>query len=77
MYYDVYSHSLAITGRVAATIEYNLKIWDLSATQALIEGAGGEFLELGREGSQDGVVKHHAVFGKPLAVKQIAKYLLA
>jgi inositol-phosphate phosphatase/L-galactose 1-phosphate phosphatase/histidinol-phosphatase len=75
MYYDVYAHSLAVAGSLAAMIEYNLKIWDLAATQALIEGAGGEYRELGREEESGKPTKYHAVFGKRKAVDLIASEL--
>jgi hypothetical protein len=57
-------------------VEYNLKIWDLSATRALIQGAGGAFQELGSEELGDGTVLHHATFGKRTAVDQMARALL-
>jgi fructose-1,6-bisphosphatase/inositol monophosphatase family enzyme len=71
MYYDVYSHSLTILGSLAVMVEYNLKIWDLSATQALVEGAGGVYCELGRKDRADMPTLYHAAFGKPRAVKLI------
>jgi len=58
-------------------VEYNLKIWDFSATKALIQGAGGEFQELGREELPDGTLLLHAIFGKKRAVNLMAKALLA
>lgn len=72
MYYDVYSHSLAITGALAAMVEYNLKIWDLAATKALIQGAGGTYLELGEEDSPGKSRAYHAAFGKGRAVALLA-----
>jgi fructose-1,6-bisphosphatase/inositol monophosphatase family enzyme len=76
IYYDVYSHTLAILGSLALMVEYNLKIWDLSATQALIEGAGGVYLELGRDEGANKYVAYHAAFGKKRAVNLISKALL-
>jgi fructose-1,6-bisphosphatase/inositol monophosphatase family enzyme len=76
IYYDVYSHSLAIRGSLAVMVEYNLKIWDLSATKALILGAGGAFRELGSEELTDGTNLFHAAFGKKRAVNLMAKALL-
>jgi fructose-1,6-bisphosphatase/inositol monophosphatase family enzyme len=73
IYYDVYAHSLAIRGSLAVMVEFNLKIWDLSATKALIKGAGGLFRELGSEESPNGPSLYHAAFGKPRAVDSIAK----
>jgi fructose-1,6-bisphosphatase/inositol monophosphatase family enzyme len=75
MYYDVYAHSLAIRGSLAVMIEYNLKIWDLAATQALIEGAGGSYHELGRDDEPGKPTKYHAVFGKRRAVDLLVQEL--
>jgi fructose-1,6-bisphosphatase/inositol monophosphatase family enzyme len=49
-------------------VEYNLKIWDLAATKALIEGAGGTYLEIGADDSPGKPRAYHAVFGKGRAV---------
>lgn len=76
MYYDVYSHSLAVLGSLAVMVEYNLKIWDLSATQALIEGAGGIYRELGRNEDVGKVAVYHAAFGKKRAVNLISDEIL-
>ncbi len=76
IYHDVYSHSLTIRGSLAVMVEYNLTIWDLSATKALILGAGGAFQELGSEGLPDGMSLFHAAFGKKRAVNLMAKALL-
>ncbi|MCB0335053.1 MAG: hypothetical protein KDD62_02065 [Bdellovibrionales bacterium] len=72
IYYDVYSHTLAITGSLAVMVEYNLKIWDLAASKALVEGAGGSYCEHGR--SEEGpFTLYHAAFGKPKAVALITE----
>jgi fructose-1,6-bisphosphatase/inositol monophosphatase family enzyme len=75
MYYDVYAHSLAIMGSLAVMVEYNLKIWDLAATQALVEGAGGVYCELGRDVEPGKPTRYHAAFGKRGAVQLIANEL--
>jgi fructose-1,6-bisphosphatase/inositol monophosphatase family enzyme len=54
-------------------VEYNLKIWDLSATQALIESAGGEYRLLGTRETPDGIALYNAAFGKKRAVDLIAR----
>lgn len=77
MYYDVYAHTLAVLGSLAVMVEYNLKIWDLSATQALIEGAGGVYRELGRNEQAGAYTLYHAAFGKPRAVEAVAAAILA
>jgi fructose-1,6-bisphosphatase/inositol monophosphatase family enzyme len=76
IYYDVYAHSLAIRGSLAVMVEYNLKIWDLSATKALVEGAGGAFQELGSKEQADGTTLLNAAFGKKRAVAMMTEALL-
>lgn len=76
MYYDVYSHSLAVMGSLAVMVEYNLKIWDLSATRALVEGAGGVYCELGQDEKLGKPTLYHAAFGKRRAVDLISKAIL-
>jgi len=76
MYYDVYAHSLAIVGSLAVMVEYNLKIWDLAASQALVEGAGGVYRELGRNENLGSYTLYHAAFGKRRAVKLISEAIL-
>lgn len=75
IYYDVYAHSLTIRGCLAVMVEYNLKIWDLAATKALIEGAGGVYQELGVRESDQGPALYNAAFGKKRAVELLANAL--
>lgn len=70
IYYDVYSHTLAVLGALALMVEYNLKIWDIAATRALIEGVGGAYHELGSQKYTDKPTVYHAAFGKPRAVRR-------
>jgi fructose-1,6-bisphosphatase/inositol monophosphatase family enzyme len=77
MYYDVFSHSLAIRGCVAVMVEYNLKVWDIAATQALVVGAGGVYRELGSDVEPGKPALYHAAFGKPGAVNLISEAIAA
>jgi len=77
IYYDVYSHSLAIRGSLAVVVEYNLKIWDLAATQALVEGAGGAYCEIGSKVTEGSPTMYHAAFGKKRAVDLITEAIRA
>ncbi len=73
IYYDIYAHGLAIRGAVAVMVEYNLKIWDLAGTKALIEGAGGSYRELGKIEQPGEYTLYHATFGKKRAVDLISQ----
>jgi fructose-1,6-bisphosphatase/inositol monophosphatase family enzyme len=76
IYYDVYAHTLAITGSLAVMVEYNLKIWDLSATKALVEGAGGKYQEISKTEKPDSPTLYNAAFGKPKVVDMLVKCLV-
>lgn len=76
IYYDVYAHGLAIRGAVAVMVEYNLKIWDLAATKALIKGAGGAYQELGRIEAPGHPTLYHVAFGKKRAVELMANAIV-
>ena len=75
IYFCCYIHTCAINGSLDATVEWNIRIWDIAATRVLIEEAGGKF-EIVRETEQPGVgTVYCAVFGKPKLVSNIVKIL--
>ncbi|WP_237396719.1 inositol monophosphatase family protein [Okeania sp. KiyG1] len=76
MYYDAYAHTLSVLGSLAVMVEYNVKVWDISATQALIEGAGGVYRQLGRDLDAKPHTLYHAAFGKKRAVELISEAIL-
>lgn len=76
IYYDAYAHGLAVRGAVAVMVEYDVKIWDLAATQALIEGAGGLYRELDKVEQPGEYTLYSAAFGKQRAVELISKNIL-
>lgn len=43
IYYDCFGHSLVAGGNAPAMVEFNVKIWDSSPTEILVEEAGGKF----------------------------------
>jgi fructose-1,6-bisphosphatase/inositol monophosphatase family enzyme len=67
-YADCFGHTLAVQGSVGAMVDFGLKIWDLSATQVLVEEAGGEFRSIERADGPEGGRYHHMVCGKPRVV---------
>ena len=75
IYFCCYIHTCAITGAVDATVEWNVRIWDMAATQLLIEEAGGKYQSV-RQTEQPGVgTVYCAVFGKPKLVSEIVELL--
>jgi fructose-1,6-bisphosphatase/inositol monophosphatase family enzyme len=66
-YTDCLGHTLAAEGKVGATVDYGLKIWDLAATRLLIEEAGGKYV-CTYESPQQGQPIYGIIFGKPRVV---------
>ncbi len=71
-YHTCYAHTLAATGGLDAALEWGTPLWDVAATQILIEEAGGRYrrvkdTELPGEGRF-----YSAVFGKPAVVDRLA-----
>jgi histidinol-phosphatase len=75
-YADCFGHTLAVQGSVGAMVDFGLQLWDMSATQVLIEEAGGIFRSVERADGPGGGRYHHMVCGKPRvvawAIEQIA-----
>ncbi len=67
-YADCFGHTLAFSGAIGAMVDYGIKVWDLAASQVLIEEAGGRYLCLERQG--DGASAFHGIIlGRPEVVE--------
>lgn len=66
-YADCIGHTLAAEGRIGAVVDYGLKVWDLAATQLLIEEAGGRYVCL-YTSRRDGETIYGIIGGKPTVV---------
>jgi histidinol-phosphatase len=71
IYRSCYAHVLAATGQIDAMVEYGNHIWDLAATQLLVEEAGGRYEIVQDVRTQDGDHLLGAAFGRPAAVERI------
>ncbi len=67
-YADCFGHTLAAQGSVGAMVDFGLRLWDISATQVLIEEAGGIFRAVERREGPDRHAIYHMVCGKPRVV---------
>jgi len=76
IYYDCYAHALAAVGSLAATIEYNVRIWDIAASQLLIEQAGGSF-EIVEQYEDQGAPRYSVIMGRKAVVAELAPLLRA
>jgi myo-inositol-1(or 4)-monophosphatase len=73
-YCDCFGHALAIDGRVGAMVDYGVSIWDISATELLVQEAGGQLKYVGEPPSDRSVGSRcNVVFGKP----QVVQWVLA
>ncbi|GMQ95978.1 MAG: inositol monophosphatase family protein [Gammaproteobacteria bacterium] len=71
-YHTCYAHTLAVMGGLDAAMEWHTPLWDVAATQILIEEAGGRYQRVkGAESPAQGHF-HSAVFGKPAVVDRLA-----
>ncbi len=71
-YHTCYAHTLVAMGGLDAAMEWDTPLWDLAATQILIEEAGGSYqwvkdIEVPGQGRF-----YSAVFGKPALVDRLA-----
>ena len=74
IYHDVFASTRAIQGCIGAMVEFNVKMWDLSATRVLVEEAGGKYVTI-REIKKDGApTSYSMVFGKPSVVDLVLPY---
>jgi fructose-1,6-bisphosphatase/inositol monophosphatase family enzyme len=75
IYRSCFAHTCAITGAADAMVDYGNRIWDLAASQILIEEAGGKYVmiqdvDVPRVGRVLG-----GVFGKPTLVDRLVRLL--
>jgi fructose-1,6-bisphosphatase/inositol monophosphatase family enzyme len=71
-YHTCYAHTLTATGGLDAAMEWDTPLWDLAATQILIEEAGGSFRYLKTTDVAERGHFYSAVFGKPALVARMA-----
>lgn len=76
-YADCFGHTLAAQGSVGAMVDFGLRIWDISATQVLVEEAGGVFHAVERAEGSDGARVYHMVCGKPRVVAWVLEQIAA
>lgn len=72
-YRDCFAHSRVAQGSAAAMVEVNVSIWDLAATQVLIEEAGGAFIPVKTPKARPEYVS--AVFGEGTIARRLAALL--
>ncbi len=73
IYYDCFAHGLAISGALAAMVEYNVRIWDLTPVECLIQEAGGVYHRLDDPAALDSAGFTSSVHGQKDAVERVLR----
>ena len=71
IYRAAYAHTAAVTGAVDAMVDMHNQVWDLAASQVLIEEAGGRYAVVRDFPALEGGRILSAVFGKPAVVDRL------
>jgi histidinol-phosphatase len=71
-YADCIAHTLAAEGKIGAVVDYGLRLWDIAATQILIEEAGGRFACVYRSHDAAGDL-FGIIAGKPSLVRWLER----
>ncbi|MDA8389362.1 MAG: histidinol-phosphatase [Gammaproteobacteria bacterium] len=66
IYRDCFAHGLVLQGAVTAAVDFHVRLWDISAAEALVPEAGGLFVRL-----DDGGDRQQVAFGQRQAVEAI------
>jgi fructose-1,6-bisphosphatase/inositol monophosphatase family enzyme len=71
-YIDCIAHAFAAEGLIGAVVDYGLKLWDLAATQLLIEEAGGRYVCAYRSTGPEPAL-YGIICGKPTVVRWLER----
>jgi len=74
-YQTCYAHTLVAMGGLDAAMEWGTPLWDLAATQILIEEAGGRYIEVNQIDVPGERRFHSAVFGKSAVAGHLAEII--
>jgi myo-inositol-1(or 4)-monophosphatase len=77
-YGDCFGHGLVLEGAVGAMVDFGLRVWDVAATELLVQEAGGKFVCVRRrDGKNDSPAeaRYDVIFGKPRVVHWILQRL--
>jgi len=77
-YSDCFGHGLVLEGAVGAMVDFDLRIWDVAATEVLVQEAGGKFVCVRQREGEDrhlAETRYDVLFGKPRVVDWILRTL--
>jgi fructose-1,6-bisphosphatase/inositol monophosphatase family enzyme len=75
VYQTCYAHTLVASGGLDASMEWQTPLWDLAATQILIEEAGGHYGNIQSSADPGKKRLFSAVFGKPAIVARLTQII--
>ena len=71
-YMDCIAHTFAAEGSLGGAVDYGIRLWDIAATQVLIEEAGGRFV-IAHESNRGGLPIYGIICGKPTVVRWLER----
>ncbi len=71
-YVDCIAHAFAAEGLVGAVVDYGVKLWDIAATQVLIEEAGGRYILAYQSRTKEPTL-YGIICGKPAMVSRMER----
>ncbi|HWP86124.1 MAG TPA: inositol monophosphatase [Terriglobia bacterium] len=74
-YGDCFGHGMVLEGSVGALTDFGLRVWDVSATEVLVQEAGGKFFCWRTRGELLAEKRYDVIFGKPRVVDWIVRTL--
>jgi fructose-1,6-bisphosphatase/inositol monophosphatase family enzyme len=74
-YHTCYAHTLVAMGGLDAAMEWGTPLWDLAATQILIEEAGGRYIEINQIDVPGKGRFHSAVYGNSVVAEHLAEII--
>jgi histidinol-phosphatase len=72
-YVDCIAHAFAAEGLIGGVVDYGVRVWDIAATQVLIEEAGGQYRCTYRS-DRGGSPLFGIICGRPAVVRRLMKY---
>lgn len=67
-YSDCFGHTMAASGSVGAMVDFGVRLWDVAATQVLIEEAGGKYVLAEKFEKPGHGIFYGIICGKPRVV---------
>ncbi len=71
MIFTCYSQSSAASGAFDATVEWNLRLWDLASLRLLMEEVGGVYHEARRHRLPSGEILYSVIAGRKVVVESL------